>query len=421
MWNGFQGEYGGKFLPIFVIFITNMTVLAFSRLDKFDFDLIHSYLNITLSFPSFFEIITSLIYLIAVWILFVLVPGKIEIGSVNNSGNRYEYKLNSLSCMLFSMAIQLFLSVSGLVPLETFSKYFDRIGIIFVCLGNFFSVLIYLKGRFYPTFLNNESKKRNKLFEDFYSGIELIPRFSNSSILDIKLFMIGHIGMITWQLFNISHAAYGWNRGNLEALIIFLLQSVYIFDWAYNERWYLYTIDIQHDRLGFYLIFGSFAWMPIIYTTYGYYASHIPMKNSYLMLIFVVSLYLIGFCLMRVSNNQKDMFRKNPEKLIWGKKPKFMMALYQTQDGITRSNKLLLSGFWGWARHFNYVGDLIMCMAISIIFGFHSLGAHIYTITLTAVLITRAFRDDSRCGLKYGEDWKKYREKNPYLLIPRVY
>ena len=111
--------------------------------------------------------------------------------------------------------------------------------------------------------------------------------------------------MITWQLFNISHAAYGWNKGSLDSFIVLLLQSIYIFDWAYNERWYLYTVDIQHDRLGFYLTFGSFAWMPIVYTSYGYYASHIPVNK--------------------------------------------------------------------------------------------------------------------RCALKYGEDWKKYQEKNPYLLVPGVY
>ena len=421
MWNGFEGEYGHKAFPLFIIFMINTTTLAFSRLETLSFYLFSSYLSIRFFLPSLLELFIYITIILFFWALYVIVPGKIEIGSINNSGRRYNYKLNSLPCMLISIVSQFLLAFFDILPLESFSKHFSSVAITVFFIGNLIAILAYLKGRFYPTFSTTESQGRNLIIEDFYSGIELVPRFSQSSPLDLKLFSIGHVGMVSWQLLNISHAAYGLNRGSVDALVVCLLQSIYIFDWAFYERWYLYTVDIQHDRLGFYLGYGSFGWMQVIYTSYGYYASHIPANHSYIGFAMVIVLYLLGYWMMRTSNNQKETFRKNSEKEIWGKKPEYMVANYTTQDGKVRQNKLLLSGFWGWARHFNYVGDLLLCLSISILCGFHSAGAHIYSFQLTGILTTRAVRDDTRCSLKYGEDWKKYQEKNKYLLIPGLW
>lgn len=421
MWNGFEGEYGHKAVIFLIIFVVNATNLSFANLENNSFDLLSSFLSIRLIYPTLAELFYFCVYIIVFWILFVVVPGKVEIGPVNNSGKRYHYKLNSLNCMLISMVLQIGLAVLGVVPLETMSKYFSRIILCSVYVGNFLSILIYLKGRFFPTYDTLESKGRNEIVEDFYSGIELVPRFTSDSVLDLKLFSIGHIGMITWQLSNMSHAAYGWNRGSVDALVVCLLQAIYVFDWAIYERWYLYTVDMQHDRLGFYLTFGAFSWMTNTYSAYGYYASHIPADRSTVSHIAVISLYLFGYWMMRTSNNQKENFRKDPEKPIWGKKPQYMVASYKTTDGVVRQNKLLLSGFWGWARHFNYIGDFLLIISLSILCGFHSLGAHVYTFQLTGILTTRALRDDARCGFKYGEDWKKYKQRNPYLLIPGVW
>ena len=421
MWNGFEGEYGFKYLPILIIFIVNTTNLAFSQLEDHSFDLVKCYLSIHYFLPTINEVLYASIYILIFWLLFIIVPGKIEIGPINNSGRRYHYKLNSLNCMLVTVALQFLLSYLNIVPLETLSKYWSRIAITSVSIGNFLSIISYLKGRYFPTFQTLESKSRNEMIEDFYSGIELVPRFSEKSVFDLKLFSIGHIGMISWHIFNISHAAYGINRGSYDALVVCLLQMIYIFDWAYYERWYLYTVDMQHDRLGFYLTFGAFSWMTVVYNAYGYFASHIPVNHNMVGLGLVIGLYFLGYWLMRTSNNQKENFRKNPETPIWGEKPKYLVANYRTTDGIERQNNLLLSGFWGWARHFNYVGDLLLCLSLSILCGFHSIGAHVYSFQLAGILTTRALRDDTRCQLKYGEDWKKYKEKNKYLMIPGLW
>ena len=417
MWNGFKGDAGYPPLVLLAIPTVNILNFAYGQLQYFDYNLIKAFFSFAIAYPKLNELLYGIVYIIVCWTLYLYVPGSVEIGPINASGKRYPYKINSLNCMILLMALQVILCFFGILPLETLSLHYDRVIITFTWLGMGAAIFFYLKGRFMPTFKTSDSQFRDSFLEDFFSGVELNPRFTNDSSHDLKLFTIGHMGMIIWQLINISHAAYGINRGSYEALIICLLQTIYVADWAIFERWYLYTIDMQHDRLGFYLGFGGFAYMPCIYTGYAFHASHTPANNSNLALFIFAAIYIGGQYLMRASNNQKENFRKDPEKLIWGKKPKCLNVIYKTEDGKVRKNTLLLSGFWGWGRHFNYVGDFLECFAASAICGFHTFGAHIYSIQLIIILITRAKRDDTRCSLKYGEDWKKYKELMPYTFV----
>ena len=40
---------------------------------------------------------------------------------------------------------------------------------------------------------------------------------------------------------------------------------------------------------------------------------------------------------------------------------------------------------------------------------------------LFGLLTHRAFRDDNFCAQKYGEDWEKYKQKVPYMIIPGIF
>jgi delta14-sterol reductase len=120
-----------------------------------------------------------------------------------------------------------------------------------------------------------------------------------------------------------------------------------------------------------------------------------------------------GFYLFRAVNLQKHKFRTDPEYLIWGKKPEFI----QTKQG----NKLLVSGFWGWSRHFNYVGDIMMALAWCLPCLFDSPLPYFYVVYFTILLVHRQRRDDTKCALKYGEDWEKYRGRVPWRILPGIY
>lgn len=83
----------------------------------------------------------------------------------------------------------------------------------------------------------------------------------------------------------------------------------------------------RHDRLGFYLGWGSFAWLPIMYCLQGWYvAMRDPalLPLSHLETAVIIAVFATGIVLFRLSNNQKDEFRADPNAKIWGKKPEFI-------------------------------------------------------------------------------------------------
>jgi delta14-sterol reductase/lamin-B receptor len=85
-----------------------------------------------------------------------------------------------------------------------------------------------------------------------------------------------------------------------------------------------------------------------------------------------------------------------------------------------RGTKLLISGWWGMARKINYTGDWLITLSWSLLCGWNSVIPYFQVIYFTVLLVHRAMRDDQMCAEKYGEDWKVYKEKVPYLFIPYV-
>ena len=86
-----------------------------------------------------------------------------------------------------------------------------------------------------------------------------------------------------------------------------------------------------------------------------------------------------------------------------------------------RGTRLLVSGFWGMARHVNYLGDWMMALAWSLPCLFGSVVPYFYPMWFAFLLITRERRDDRWCAKKYGADWERYRERVPWRIVPGVY
>ena len=194
------------------------------------------------------------------------------------------------------------------------------------------------------------------------------------------------------------------------------------FTFFWKEAWYLKTIDIHHDHFGWMLAWGDLVWLPYMYTLQALFLVFQPVVLSTEYALFVLALGLIGFYIFAAANNQKDRFRStNGKTLIWGKKPEFLNCHYTTQDGGFRESKLLLSGWWGIARHTNYAGDLILSLAYSLACGLNYIFPYFYFIFLTMLLVHRCLRDEGRCGKKYGKEWVEYCDRVPYRIIPYVW
>ena len=106
---------------------------------------------------------------------------------------------------------------------------------------------------------------------------------------------------------------------------------------------------------------------------------------------------------------------------VWGRPADVIRARYVTAGGEARDSLLLACGWWGVARHFHYVPELLAAFLWSAPAGFAHLLPYFYVLFLTPLLLDRAHRDDKRCGSKYGAAWAEYCARVPYRLIPYVY
>ena len=75
---------------------------------------------------------------------------------------------------------------------------------------------------------------------------------------------------------------------------------------------------------------------------------------------------------------------------------------------------------WLYCRHFHYIPEITAALCWCLPAQNTSFIPYFYPIFLTILLTDRAWRDDLRCGEKYGKSWSKYCEKVPYKIVPGV-
>jgi len=205
-------------------------------------------------------------------------------------------------------------------------------------------------------------------------------------------------------------------------LLVTFLHFLYIVDFFYYEDWYLRTIDMCHDHYGWYLGWGDPVWLPWMYTLQGLYLVTHPVELTTVQLLLVLGLGALGYSIFRLTNNQKDHVRKANGKInIWGKPATFIRAPYKTSDGKVHESLLLTSGFWGLARHFNYLGDLTLSFAYCAATGFGHILPYFYFVFMCVLLVQRTSRDDYRCRIKYGAKWQEYCDTVKYKIVPYVF
>ncbi|KAK7730844.1 hypothetical protein SLS53_008922 [Cytospora paraplurivora] len=355
--------------------------------------------------------------------LFVYLPGPVNNGQRTPAGNVLEYQTNGLLAWAVTHMLYLGLSCLGILDPAFIPRNWG--GLVLACNVTGFALagLAYAKAYLFPSH-PGDSKTTDSMLYDFYMGVELNPRIGNR--FDLKLFTVGRLGMIAWTLIDTSYIAYQYQAlGRVEPslALVTILHALYVVDFFINEEWYLKTIDIAHDHYGFYMAWGSCAWLPMIYTLpaqytgLGYPAS--PSSNTYLALVFATG--LAAYAVFRDVNNQRDRFRRSGGRcLIWGRPAGHIRARYTTSDGTEHHSLLLCSGWWGWSRHANYTADLVLSFCMCALAGAPGPLTWFYGLFMTGLLVHRCVRDEARCSAKYGSSWDDYRRRVPWRLVPGV-
>lgn len=153
--------------------------------------------------------------------------------------------------------------------------------------------------------------------------------------------------------------------------------------------------------------------MPFVCTAQAYYLiewSELPTWGS----IAVCLLWLFGYVVARLSNAQKDKFKREPNAPFLGIKSRYI----ETPEG----KKVLTSGFWALSRHPNYFGELANSLSFGLMCGFDKgIFPYAYSIFIWTLLFTRYERDHRKMAVKYGASFDKYCKEVKYKIIPYLY
>lgn len=346
--------------------------------------------------------------------LFILLPGRVVEGLPLEDGSRLRYKLNGLLAMLVTLAILGLLQGSGLFSLSWIQDNFGALLSVITIFSFAFAWFVHWWGRRRP---GGPSVVTGNIVIDYFFGTALNPRIPPVTGFDLKFFFESRPGLIGWAIVVIGLATAQLERDgrlSLAMALVVSLQVLYVVSYFWWERGVLSMIDIRTERFGWMLVYGDAALVPMTYSIQAYYLiDHVPDLAPWFA-VAVVALFAVGHFIFRSANAQKDRFRRDPEHCqIWGKPAEYIET--------ARGTPLLVSGFWGLARHMNYLGDWLMAISFSLPTLFGTVVTYFYPIFLGSLLISRQRRDDRWCAEKYGDDWTRYRRRVPSRIVPGLY
>ncbi|XP_068659010.1 delta(14)-sterol reductase [Aristolochia californica] len=337
-----------------------------------------------------------------------LLPGKVVPGAVLSDGTRLHYRCNGLVSLLSLVGLLgIGISMKLISPSVIADKGLELLSVTFL-FSFLVSVVLNMSGlKSKDQGSSLKPHVSGNIIHDWWFGIQLNPSFMG---VDLKFFFV-RAGMMGWLLINLSILAKSLLDGNFHRSMILyqLFCAWYVLDYFFYEEYMTSTWDIIAERLGFMLVFGDLVWIPFTFSIQGWWllGNKVDLPKAAVFANCLV--FLIGYRVFRGANKQKHIFKKNPKAPIWGRPPRVI------------GGKLLASGYWGVARHCNYLGDLLLALSFSLPCGASSVIPYFYPLYLLILLIWRERRDEERCAQKYKEVWVEYCKLVPWRILPYVY
>jgi protein-S-isoprenylcysteine O-methyltransferase Ste14 len=348
------------------------------------------------------------------WLLFQAMlqqyaPGNWAEGTVLADGTRLAYRMNGWFAWWFTLLV-----LAGGVALNLFSPTIlaDQFGPLLTTANIFTYALSFYLYRHGKRHASNAGPSGNPVY-DFWLGTALNPRIGS---FDLKLFCEARPGLMAWIAIDLSLAAKQLESHGMittPMILVCLFHFWYITDYFLHEDAILTTWDIKHESFGWMLCWGDLVWVPFTYTIQAYYLVDNASDLRWWEVAVIVLINVAGYVIFRGANLQKNRFRCQPERPIWGRPAQYIVT--------ERGALLLTSGWWGLSRHMNYFGDLLMGLAWCLPCLFGSPLPYFYIFYLTVLLVHRERRDYAKCVDRHGKDWEVYCAKVHYRIIPGVY
>ena len=344
-----------------------------------------------------------------------ILPGRRVPGYVINAetGQPRNYRLNGL--LVFAVA----LLVWGLAfePMGIPRDWFYRTSIFAVAGGTVFTLIFAIPA----VFTQPVGEVKNPLLALWFGRAQEISFFNER--FDVKMYFYV-VGGTMLSLNALSGAVWHYEQfgGNSNPGVFMYAGffTFYVMDYFIFERVQLYTYDLIHEKMGYLLFWGGlviYGWVFIL-PLWGMAAHPDPGFSTtwtYVWLVGSAALFLTGWSISRGASLQKYWFKRFPDRKFLGIiQPEYIQA---------GDRKILCSGLWGVARHFNYMGEGFLSFSIAMVFGhFGNPWAWTYFVFVVTFFTFRQRGDDVHCAEKYGEEkWAEYKARVPYRIFPGVY
>lgn len=353
-------------------------------------------------------------------LLLEFVPGKKIYGPPTPEGERPEYVENAMVCWAIThVAWIVFGPMTNTIP---FGQLYVHMGSV-ITVANIFALpfcfFLYWKGRNFPS--SRDAVWTGVFPFDFFQGVELHPRLCQ---LNLKQHLNCRISMMGWSFSHLCFAQYQYEQGQLSTgmIVHVALLVLYLAKFFWWEAGYFASIDIIHDRCGYYIVWGLLCWVTSCYFAPGFTLVENPMHWSVPYALLIFSIGVAALYINYTADYQRQLTRAtNGNCLVWGKRPEVLEAEYVTGEGVKRKSLLLCSGYWGLSRHFNYVPELTLALMWSLPANTQLALPWVYWLFLFFLLVDRSSRDDEKCREKYGKYWEEYCRRVPYKIVPYIY
>ena len=298
---------------------------------------------------------------LAIFAVFFLVqlilPGRWVPGYVINpkTGEPRKYRLNGILVFAIAVIVWAF-ELTGL-PRD----WFYRSTIYAVVGGTAFAAIFTV----IAVYSQPRGRKRNPIADLWVGRAQELSFFKNR--FDVKMYFYV-VGGTMLSLNAMSGAAYHYDRfgddANPGVFLYAAFFTFYVLDYFIFERVQLYTYDLIHEKMGFKMFWGGlmvYGWLYIL-PLWGMAAHPDPGFSpvwTYVWLIGTAALFLFGWSITRGANLQKYTFKRWPDRKFLGLiEPAYIEA---------GDRKILCSGLWGVARHFNYLGEGFLALSIALV------------------------------------------------------
>lgn len=346
---------------------------------------------------------------------------KFFVGPLTPGGNRPVYRNNCFECALVTVVVYLTLVYFGLINKDYLLAMYAELISSLNIFGLLVAVALYFKGRYWPTHAT-DARVSNCTVTNFFVGIELHPELFGQQI---KVFTNCRFGMTLWLLLLINCLL---TRPSPHVIVSGVIMAAYLIKFFYWETGYYTTLDIVHDRCGYYICYGCIAFLPLVYINPVYYQVYHDGLTNLPVLTVICLVGLLSVYFNYAVDAEKQRLKSAAATSGGGsgnndcaKAVRSLSTATTIRSSHVEKAQPSTAGWWGLARKINYTFEILLSLCWCLPAGFSSIIPYTYFFYITLLLIHRSRRDDQRCQLRYGQAWLAYKQAVPYTFIPYVY